>query len=108
MMACASVTLIPGLYDSWVARDICGTPMRVFWPYVKDPVSIERLRDNKPFEVSACWNGMVAFPAGPYMYRPSAEEQQATHDTRHAKRGWKMVDNGELSNAWSFELARLW
>lgn len=91
---------LPGLYDSWVARDVCGTPMRVFWPYVKDPVSIERLRENKPFEVSTCWNGMVAFPAGPYLYRPSEhlatqEEESSTQEGGLHKRGWKMVDNGE-------------
>lgn len=81
--------LTPGMYDMWVARDVCGTPMRIFWPYVKDPVSVARLRDDKVFEVSACWNGMVAFPTEPYLYRPPGL----------ASRGWKMVDNGELRGA---------
>ncbi|KAL1405248.1 hypothetical protein Q8F55_008874 [Vanrija albida] len=83
-----------GLYDTWVARDICGTPMRTFWPYVKDPVSVARLRQNAPVEVAACWNGMVAFPAGPYLYKQaetSASEHTASPSL--AKRGWKMVDN---------------
>lgn len=68
--------------------------MRVFWPYVKDPVSVERLRENQPFEVAACWNGMAAFPAAPYLYRPTVDE--ASNGLR--KRGWKMVDNGESSS----------
>ncbi|ORY35322.1 cryptococcal mannosyltransferase 1-domain-containing protein [Naematelia encephala] len=56
-----------GLYDTWVARDICGTPLRPFFPYVKDPVSARKVRDEQPFAVSACWNGMVAFPSGPFL-----------------------------------------
>ncbi|WOO85796.1 uncharacterized protein LOC62_07G009282 [Vanrija pseudolonga] len=88
-----------GLYDTWVARDICGTPMRTFWPYVKDPVSVARLRQNVPMEVSACWNGMVAFPAAPYLFTPTsaaqstADERNAAASPGLAKRGWKMVDN---------------
>lgn len=72
---------------------MCGTPFRVFWPYVKDPVSAARLREDAVFEVSACWNGMVAFPADNYLYRPdgisSAPRAPPT------RRGWEMVDNGE-------------
>lgn len=60
--------------------------------------------------MSACWNGMVAFPAGPYLYRP---EQAVGHDggdagqseveaatapgSRFGKRGWEMIDNCECS-----------
>lgn len=86
-----------GFYDTWVARDVCGTPMRIAWPFVKDPVSKERLRNKQPFEVSACWNGIVAFPTGPYLYRPETSDVSDAPDegTRLAKRGWKMVDNCE-------------
>ncbi len=90
-LACGMDYAISGLYDTWVARDICGVPLRIFWPYVKDEPSIERIRNNRPFEVSACWNGMVAFPAGPYLYQLTAEERVG----RLHKRGWKMLDNGE-------------
>jgi hypothetical protein len=56
-----------GLYDTWVARDVCGTPMRAFWPYVEDKVSIVRLVQEQPFEVGTCWNGAVAFKLEPYL-----------------------------------------
>ncbi|TXT04902.1 hypothetical protein VHUM_03985 [Vanrija humicola] len=70
-LACGTDFHGAGLYDTWVARDVCGTPMRTFWPYVKDSVSVARLRKNVPIQVSACWNGMVAFPAAPYLYKPA-------------------------------------
>lgn len=78
--------LIEGLRDTWVARDICGTPFRAFWPYVKDEASVKRVKEEEPFEVAACWNGAVAFPAGPYLYRPT--------DDHYSAQGWKMVDDG--------------
>lgn len=66
----------------------------MFWPFVKDPVSAARLRDDKVIEVSSCWNGMVAFPTGPYLYRPKVDAEDA--DSGHlSKRGWQMIDNGE-------------
>ncbi|KAK4687636.1 alpha-1,3-mannosyltransferase, partial [Tremellales sp. Uapishka_1] len=77
-----------GLYDTWVARDVCGTPLRPFWPYVKDEYSVAMLRQGVPFKVAACWNGIVAFPAGPYLYHDNTETFKHL-----GTRGWKMVDN---------------
>lgn len=69
--------------------------MRLVWPYVKDPVSKELLVQNRPFEVSACWNGMVAFPAKPYLFNRNANRTETVSPSQHAKRGWKMVDDCE-------------
>lgn len=95
-LACGMDFAISGLYDTWVARDICGVPLRIFWPYVKDKPTIERIRNNRPFEVSACWNGIVAFPAKPYLYQPTAEDKASS---RLHKRGWKMIDNCEFERS---------
>jgi hypothetical protein len=65
--------------------------MRLSWPHVKDPVTKALVAQNKPFPVSACWNGVVAFPAGPYLY--SAGSQREDTSSSHAKRGWKMIDD---------------
>jgi hypothetical protein len=103
-----------------VARDICGTPLRPFWPYVKDPPTIARVRQEQVFEVGACWNGIVAFPAelvawpgdalttsvlggggldedGGMDGMDAAVEvmENVTEGGRIRKRGWQMVDNGE-------------
>lgn len=86
--------MFTGLYDTWVARDICGTPMRAFWPYAKDAGSIRLIKEEKPFRVAACWNGAIAMPAGPYKYAPPPDTQPA--ETRLERRGWRMMDNGEL------------
>lgn len=105
---------------SQVARDICGTPLRPFWPYVKDPPTISRVRREQVFEVGACWNGIVAFPAELVAWPGDASSMSVlgsggldedggmdgmdaavevmvngTEPGRIRKRGWQMVDNGE-------------
>ncbi|BEI92256.1 uncharacterized protein CcaverHIS019_0410760 [Cutaneotrichosporon cavernicola] len=95
-LACGMDFAISGLYDTWVARDVCGAPFRIFWPYVKDEPTIRRIRNNRPFEVSACWNGIVAFPARAYLYQPTTEEKASS---RLYKRGWKMIDNSTYPNS---------
>ncbi|WWD22595.1 hypothetical protein CI109_107088 [Kwoniella shandongensis] len=62
-LACGMDFGAAGLYDTWVARDVCGTPMRAFWPFVKDELSVQRIMEEKPLEVATCWNGVVAFPS---------------------------------------------
>jgi hypothetical protein len=60
-------------------------------------VSKELVRQNRPFEVSACWNGVVAFPARPYLYIPAEKKTSEDKSTRlHDKRGWKIIDDREL------------
>lgn len=75
------------LYDSWVARDVCGTPLRAFWPYVKEGQGAQRVKAEKPVEVAACWNGAIAMPAKPYIRQHAAPQLTA--------RGWRMMDNGK-------------
>ncbi|WWC85998.1 uncharacterized protein L201_000869 [Kwoniella dendrophila CBS 6074] len=90
-----------GLYDTWVARDICGTPMRAFWPFVKDSLSIKQLKAEEPIQVTACWNGASVLDAKPFLYQepeeravysPSAFEM-LDDPLSLRKRGWRMVDN---------------
>ncbi|WRT63900.1 uncharacterized protein IL334_000826 [Kwoniella shivajii] len=103
-----------GLYDTWASRDICGTPLRPFWPYVKDEITIDKVRNEESFEVSSCWNGAVVFKAGPFLYQPSKETKEKLKDEasepinedvdtegdrRFFKRGWKMVDDTTYPNS---------
>jgi hypothetical protein len=60
--------------------------MRPFWPYVKDEETREKVKKEEPFEVAACWNGVVAFDAEPFLY---AENRTVE------KRSWRMIDNCE-------------
>lgn len=95
-----------GFYDTFVARDACGNPLRPYFPYVKDPVSIEKMRRQEVLEMGACWNGMVAFRGDLVAYR-SESAPATTYGERIEsvvisdgmapkiqKRGWQMVDNG--------------
>ncbi|WVF66089.1 hypothetical protein IAT40_000828 [Kwoniella sp. CBS 6097] len=116
--ACAMDFFASGLYDTWAARDICGTPLRVFWPYVKDSVTVKQIRKEEPFRVSSCWNGAVALKAAPFLYRRDGQAVQTMGNVsfsegasvgtvdveknasgrvelgrKHMKRGWKMIDN---------------
>lgn len=86
-------------------RDICGVPARPFYPYVKDPLSISLIKQNKVLEVGSCWNGVVAFRAALIVWRgdgatmtssPAENAKQALvgQGTSLRKRGWQMVDNG--------------
>lgn len=60
--------------------------MRPFWPYVKDEETREKVKKEEPFEVAACWNGVVAFDAKPFLY---------TENRTVEKRSWRMIDNCE-------------
>ena len=85
-----------GLYDTWVARDICGTPFRAFWPFAADKPSQQAIRDERPFPVSVCWNGAVVFNAAPFLYTAKNSTLPSTQETsRLDKRGWKMIDDCE-------------
>jgi hypothetical protein len=86
---------LTGLYDTWVARDTCGTPLRTFWPYAKDPETVKLIRQEKVIPLAACWNGVVAVPAGDYLWRPEVGTGEGEEGGLR-KRGWKMVDNCEF------------
>lgn len=72
--------------------------MRIVWPHVRDPVSAQRLREERNIEVGACWNGIVAFPAKPYLYQPRDDiydQSEPSDSSRLSKRAWRMIDNCE-------------
>lgn len=71
--------------------------MRPLWPYVTDKVAIEALKKEQPFEVAACWNGVAAFPAKPYLWKPGQSPQASLPHLD--KRGWRMMDNRESSGS---------
>lgn len=48
-----------------------------------------------PLEVAACWNGVVAFPAKPYI-RNKSEEAHSNDRSEVRARGWHMMDSGTL------------
>jgi alpha-1,3-mannosyltransferase len=67
----------PTFYDVWVARGMSGdlffqvpedeswnNAWNLFW---NDPVAQSHLRDFTPFQVFACWNGVTAITAKPFM-----------------------------------------
>ena len=71
-MACAMDYSNDGLfYDVWISRGMTGDifweiPPSGAWTYAKnlfwnDVVAKRRLKSKKPFQVYACWNGVVAF-----------------------------------------------
>lgn len=77
--------------------------MRPYYPYVKDPVSVEKMRKNEVMEVGACWNGIVAFRGDLVAYRSPEGTQVETvnvdtlniHKRTIQKRGWQMIDNSK-------------
>jgi alpha-1,3-mannosyltransferase len=67
----------PTFYDVWIARGMTGDtffriPADGSWDYAwdlfwNDSKAYSRWSNWKPFQVFACWNGMVAFTAKPIM-----------------------------------------
>nr|XP_018266885.1 uncharacterized protein I303_00865 [Kwoniella dejecticola CBS 10117]OBR89043.1 hypothetical protein I303_00865 [Kwoniella dejecticola CBS 10117] len=97
---CAMDFCAAGLYDSWVARDVCGTPMRTFWPHVKDPISVRKMEREETIQASACWNGVTVLDAKPFLYQKPAEGESNLGLANPGldylgmeKRGWRMIDN---------------
>ncbi|KAH9900359.1 alpha-1,3-mannosyltransferase CMT1 [Xylariomycetidae sp. FL2044] len=83
----------PIFYDAWVARALNGgtffeVPPSGDWSrswdlFWNDAGTRERYLKNLPFQVFACWNGGVAFGAGPLLgLPPPAEEAAAAPPSR--------------------------
>ena len=53
----------PKFYDTWVARDLTGQPFSKDFPFVRDPVALEAIKQRLPFQVTSCWNGLVVLKA---------------------------------------------
>ncbi|RYY34115.1 hypothetical protein EON62_03595 [archaeon] len=62
-MACAMDFERLKFYDTWVARDMSGSSFSDWYPFVREAVAQERLRQREPFRVFSCWNGAVVVPA---------------------------------------------
>lgn len=105
-MACPMDYSDDGLfYDIWVARSMTGDiffdiPPSGLWKFAKnllwdDPKRKRRLEAHKPFQVFACWNGMAAMSARPFVakgirFRRSREgECYMGEPTLLAKDLWK-------------------
>ncbi|KAJ9092210.1 hypothetical protein QFC21_006956 [Naganishia friedmannii] len=107
-----------GDYDLACAMDFgwSGLYAIPFWPYVKDPVSVEKMKKEQVMEVGACWNGIVAFRSDLVAYRSPQETPllttqlnsgvEVSNVTKRSiqKRGWQMVDNV----LFSYDLHRLY
>lgn len=65
--ACALDFIGNGFYDIWVMRDVQGETAKRTWPYFANKREIQALRDERPFLVNACWNGVSAFDARWYL-----------------------------------------
>ncbi|KAL9022987.1 MAG: hypothetical protein Q9180_008450, partial [Flavoplaca navasiana] len=90
-MACPMDYSDDGLfYDIWVARSMTGDiffniPPSGLWKFAKnllwdDPERKRRLEAHKPFQAFACWNGMAAMSAKPFIekgirFRRSGENE---------------------------------
>ena len=49
--------------DTWVAHDMNGRMFSKEFPYVTDDVSIQAMKDRRPFQVACCWNGLTVLRA---------------------------------------------
>ena len=74
-----------------MARDICGAPLRAFWPFAYDKLTQEAVQKEQPFEVAACWNGAVVIDAKPLLFPDNSTIAIPSNLTA---RGWKSVDDG--------------
>lgn len=81
-------------YDIWASHDYDGRNFGKLYPFVSYPESGKAMRENRPFQVFACWSGMVVFKADLFtkeglLYRrnrpplgecPVAETETIFHD----------------------------
>jgi hypothetical protein len=78
-----------GFYDTWVARDING---RIFHKrplneLTSDPESNERIKQNEPFQVGCCWNGLAVINGNALKtvsFRRSLSKQLNTYHEAYA------------------------
>ncbi|KAJ7062895.1 cryptococcal mannosyltransferase 1-domain-containing protein [Mycena amicta] len=56
-----------GMYDAWVLRDRVGKLVSSLWPYFLDEEDKQAVINDEPAPVFACWNGITAFSAEPFL-----------------------------------------
>ncbi|KAF7329119.1 hypothetical protein MKEN_00172400 [Mycena kentingensis (nom. inval.)] len=66
-MVCGLDLAYWGLYDQWVIRDRMGRFASTLWPYFFDETGSAAVMRNEPAPVSACWNGVTAMRADPFL-----------------------------------------
>ncbi|KAJ7208978.1 cryptococcal mannosyltransferase 1-domain-containing protein [Mycena pura] len=89
-MACGLDFQWWGLYDMWVIRDRLGRIASTLWPYFLEDTGFRAVMADEPAPVFACWNGIAAMRADPFLPRalrsgdqlsaaPRARPLAATH-----------------------------
>ncbi|KAJ6626633.1 cryptococcal mannosyltransferase 1-domain-containing protein [Mycena sp. CBHHK59/15] len=66
-MACGLDLAYWGLYDQWVIRDRLGRLASTLWPYFLEDTGYRAVMADEPAPVFACWNGIVAIRADPFL-----------------------------------------
>ncbi|KAJ7232090.1 cryptococcal mannosyltransferase 1-domain-containing protein [Mycena rebaudengoi] len=66
-MACGLDLAYWGLYDQWVIRDRLGRIASTLWPYFLEDTGYKGVMADLPAPVFACWNGIVAVRAEPFL-----------------------------------------
>ncbi|KAK7044368.1 cryptococcal mannosyltransferase 1-domain-containing protein [Favolaschia claudopus] len=66
-MACGLDLAYWGLYDQWVLRDRLGRLASTLWPYFLEDTGYRAVMADEPAPVFACWNGIIAVRAEPFL-----------------------------------------
>ncbi|KAK7038616.1 cryptococcal mannosyltransferase 1-domain-containing protein [Favolaschia claudopus] len=66
-MACGLDLAYWGLYDQWVIRDRLGRFASTLWPYFLEDTGFRAVMADEPAPVFACWNGIIAVRADPFL-----------------------------------------
>ncbi|KAJ7050657.1 cryptococcal mannosyltransferase 1-domain-containing protein [Mycena amicta] len=66
-MVCGLDLAYWGLYDQWVIRDRHGRFASTLWPYFLEETGYRAVERDDPAPVSACWNGITAMRADPFL-----------------------------------------
>ncbi|KAF8202750.1 cryptococcal mannosyltransferase 1-domain-containing protein [Mycena galopus ATCC 62051] len=66
-MACGLDLAYWGLYDQWVIRDRLGRIASTLWPYFLEDTGFRAVMADEPAPVFACWNGIIAVRADPFL-----------------------------------------
>ncbi|KAJ7259145.1 cryptococcal mannosyltransferase 1-domain-containing protein [Mycena haematopus] len=66
-MVCGLDLAYWGLYDQWVIRDRLGRFASTLWPYFLEDTGFRAVMADEPAPVFACWNGIIAVRADPFL-----------------------------------------
>ncbi|KAJ6454197.1 cryptococcal mannosyltransferase 1-domain-containing protein [Mycena sanguinolenta] len=77
-MACGLDMAYWGLYDQWVIRDRLGRLASTLWPFFLEDTGFRAVMADEPAPVFACWNGIIAVRADPFLPIPLRTGQLST------------------------------